>query len=885
YDQYTSPQSGSQYSTEYFSRLTIAEADHIVKNDRLPTILRPGSILQWMFDKSVPTDPVDINLSVGEFIPCSEDLHQITSAMEYAYHQHGARSVILQLAGMPQLVQYHLSKIRLITNVNNNNYGVRSASNLLVHMDHKRLLLPHLLHAFGLNRVNEPITGFFVTQTQIYNLGCLLNERWALEDILNAWAELIYFQRAASIMEDEPSFLFFPTLFINDCRILFESRRYSQNLIEIRERIRAGKVQTFAFVAWTTSHYSSFVKFRLDDIEFGDSLHLPAAQDILRILRWVLADLSSHEPGPQTEIRSGSIDRQSTMAGCGSCGIAATNFVAVRTELGVRQWRAKESETFRDEVLRDLILYHLISKRKTSSFADWVIPCTRLSNGEWAGFEPAAVGYNDFNMYMPAANHPIFDWLIELKAQPVVATNTPNPRPTPTTPPPIKSEFIDLCTPSTSASVSPPLRTSTPPPRLATKQEIIDLSLSPMFNPNISPLRPSTKRKHVASPHITQTDSGDVIDLISPPRIRPKLESTDPPQQRHIQPALGHVRVGAQFENLDEAIEAVYSQQEKLGHKWVFGQSWKTDSGVIKKRTLRCNCYRNATPTHRIDLHPSDHRQGKSAKTQCMAHVNVNRLQGSTHRWYLSTVDLKHNHDRQIPVGGVAPRPPKAEHRDVVGRFADSFSRQHISKVLRSHFPGNTLEDRQISNMLNDARRQARDDIASLGGDVPAILAAIEEFSRSEPGWDFAVRVDEDNVVVALWWQSPAQAELTRRFSDIILTDNSYNRNNKQYPLNIGIIIDSHGKSRNGWYAFQKKEDTETHAWILRHHLKATAGVHPEVLISDRDPALIAAVAIVLVFTFHVYCLSHLLENIDKNLRRALGADWQNFQQDFWAAY
>lgn len=71
----------------------------------------------------------------------------------------------------------------------------------------------------------------------------------------------------------------------------------------------------------------------------------------------------------------------------------------------------------------------------------------------------------------------------------------------------------------------------------------------------------------------------------------------------------------------------------------------------------------------------------------------------------------------------------------------------------------------------------------------------------------------------------------------------------------------------------------------MRCHLKASGGVHPEVIVSDRHPSLIAAVAIVLVFTFHVFCLSHLLENIDKNLRRSLGAEWPNFLQDFWAAY
>ncbi|KAJ7110883.1 hypothetical protein C8R44DRAFT_544532, partial [Mycena epipterygia] len=99
------------------------------------------------------------------------------------------------------------------------------------------------------------------------------------------------------------------------------------------------------------SHYSAFVKFRLQDIDFGDSMHLPAAKDILPILRWVLSGLPSHSATPNTQIRAGTIDRQSTMAGCGSCGIAATNFAELRANIGTRPWRAKQSEDFRDEFL------------------------------------------------------------------------------------------------------------------------------------------------------------------------------------------------------------------------------------------------------------------------------------------------------------------------------------------------------------------------------------------------------------------------------------------------------------------------------------------------------------------------------------------------------
>jgi hypothetical protein len=323
-----------------------------------------------------------------------------------------------------------------------------------------------------------------------------------------------------------------------------------------------------------------------------------------------------------------------------------------------------------------------------------------------------------------------------------------------------------------------------------------------------------------------------------------------------------------------------------LGHKWIFGQSKKDDNGYLQKRILRCNGYREPKQTHLPNIDPSDFREGKSGRTGCGAHVNIVRLAGpAPHRWHITLVDGNHNHEQHVPEGGNVQRPPTAAHRLVVERFADNFSRRQIGDIINSQFTNNTLEPRQISNMRNKARKEAREAVDALGGDFAAILASLEEKNRTEPGWDYAVQIDEQNTLITIWWQSPTQKQLTRRYADIIINDNSYNRNDKQYPLSIGIVIDSGARSCNCWYALQQKEDTETHSWILRCHLKASGDVHPEIFLSDRSGALIAAVAQVMVLTFHIYCLSHLLENVDKNLARTLGADWLNFLHDFWACY
>lgn len=154
--------------------------------------------------------------------------------------------------------------------------------------------------------------------------------------------------------------------------------------------------------------------------------------------------------------------------------------------------------------------------------------------------------------------------------------------------------------------------------------------------------------------------------------------------------------------------------------------------------------------------------------------------------------------------------------------------------------------------------------------------------------------------MIALWWQSPTQAELTRRYSDILLNDNTYCRNQYGYPLDIGksscylaalltqsspgIVIDNFGKTRNAWYSIHRSEDTETHNWVLRNHLRS-AGRPPEVFGSDRAGSLISSASSTIPLTFHLFCLHHLDGNVATNLRSALGNQWDSFKSDFWVAY
>lgn len=431
------------------------------------------------------------------------------------------------------------------------------------------------------------------------------------------------------------------------------------------------------------------------------------------------------------------------------------------------------------------------------------------------------------------------------------------------TPPLVKHEVIDLVT-------SPPTPT---PKRDSVKDLPDDIPWEQSFDPYISNFHPRSQLTQVKPEFLKAARHSGHID----PRTASNL--------RMDQPASGPVRLNSTFRSWTEARDAVYDDQERVGHKFRIAQSRRDASGARKKVTLRCNHYHHHTPTHSIDIDPSGYRNGRSMKTDCMAHVNINRIEGST-LWRVTLFDIVHNHGREIPVGGRATRPPTKAQRDVVSQLANDtkFTREHLGKILDNQFPDNGLEPRQISNMIHKARDKAREEIKSLGGDVSTIITRLEERIANGEGWVYHLRLDDKQTVVGLWWQSPEQVELGQRFHDILINDNTYSVNQHAYPLNIGIIIDNHGMSHNAWYALQAKEDIDSHTWVFRCHLDS-ARSPPQVVASDRHGSIIASVADTMPLTLHIFCLHHVNGNVATQLRPGLGHQWDDFARDFWAAY
>jgi len=300
-----------------------------------------------------------------------------------------------------------------------------------------------------------------------------------------------------------------------------------------------------------------------------------------------------------------------------------------------------------------------------------------------------------------------------------------------------------------------------------------------------------------------------IIDLCSPER-KPTVTCGS------VVEAPGVVQVGSMYQSLVTAQEAIYAQENHLGHVWRRGQGTKSNNGSQKKMTFHCNHYHHPTPTHSAWIDPSDHRKGKSIKTNCMAHVNVNQIQHST-LWHVTLANWDHNHEWEIPVGSTIHCPATLEQRKVVVELATSsgnFSWKQISGVLVSQF-SETLEPRKIGNIITKAQQEAREAIALLGGDIAAIIASLQKKIDKEHGWKYHLKLNDSQTVTGIWWQSLLQAKLMKCFSDILVNDKMYNQNNSGYPLNIGVVIDNTGTLCNAWCTLHAMEDLTHHNWVL----------------------------------------------------------------------
>ena len=175
------------------------------------------------------------------------------------------------------------------------------------------------------------------------------------------------------------------------------------------------------------------------------------------------------------------------------------------------------------------------------------------------------------------------------------------------------------------------------------------------------------------------------------------------------------------------------------------------------------------------------------------------------------------------------------------------------------------------------------------------LLQKINGLKASDENWvcypDFKLSSTstEDNSVhelTRLFWMSPYQRELGKRFGDVLQVDVSEGHNGYNFYLTTFVMVDGENNSRNLAYCLHDRQDAPTFEWMFQHlDPFLNSGCVFSAIFSDRDGAIIKAVEKVWPEVFHGHCLWHLLKNIRKKLGPLLQGEFSKFMSDFWDVY
>lgn len=254
-----------------------------------------------------------------------------------------------------RLYQLMFIQIRLFININNFCKAVDYSQRVLRHMRSNPAFSLSLVKRIEGLAITSRITGFSVSDYPLWALGCLLDENWLEEDVLNSLLELLYFQLAAESVN--PPVIILPTSFFNDAKRLFAQspRHYSPNMIALRDRLCVATPRALSAVACIGGHFSGYFSYQNGPLEHGDSMGLLAAPKLLPILIWVFAGLETAFIMPHS-VHEARVSRQGLASG--SCGIAALNFIMSNANSKAPNWSNETSPQFWDDALLKLLVYH-----------------------------------------------------------------------------------------------------------------------------------------------------------------------------------------------------------------------------------------------------------------------------------------------------------------------------------------------------------------------------------------------------------------------------------------------------------------------------------------------------------------------------------------------
>jgi len=332
---------------------------------------------------------------------------------------------------------------------------------------------------------------------------------------------------------------------------------------------------------------------------------------------------------------------------------------------------------------------------------------------------------------------------------------------------------------------------------------------------------------------------------------------------------------GKHFKSLDAAISVAYDAAEKEGFKLVADSQQRAPpptgapagaKGMTISKRFRCASWKKQRQA-RNDVDPANQRTTtKPGRQRCSASLKIRAIKGGQ-CYYMSKVSWTHNHPPHYDSkqGGKPPDRPTVTEKNLVRTLMAgppmNVGRSGVQKMLQAVVGDSRISKRQVSNLMNEAKRTRLRQAADSGGDIGSLMQWLTEQKNKDARFRFSIftepclranTAEVEHRVCRIFVSSAEMIDCLHRYGDVIIADVCHGRNVYNLPLHIFCVIDGTGTTRNVGYVVHADEKATTHTWALQQLLEA-AGTPPEVIVSDHDAAFTKAVKNVMPSTHHIY--------------------------------
>ncbi|OIW08954.1 hypothetical protein TanjilG_05930 [Lupinus angustifolius] len=247
-----------------------------------------------------------------------------------------------------------------------------------------------------------------------------------------------------------------------------------------------------------------------------------------------------------------------------------------------------------------------------------------------------------------------------------------------------------------------------------------------------------------------------------------------------------------------------------------------------------------------------------SPKIGCKASMHVKRRQDG--KWYVYSFVKEHNHELL----------PDQAHFFRSHRSSDPLSNDvrmrrrknstGVSKLFSAYQNVDCLEN----FMKHHDKGQS---LVLEAGHAQLLLELFMHMQEENPKFFYAVDLNEEHRLRNVFWVDAKGLEDFPFFADVVSLDTTYFTSKYKIPLVLVIGVNHHIQPKLLGCALIADETIYTFAWLLQTWFIAMGERAPQVILTDQNEAIKAAVAAVLPETRHCFCLWHVLEKIPKHLQ------------------